>query len=119
MPWIPTLVIAALLGAVAVVAVVGASVPRLEPVARLAMKGMQAVIGVFVLADVITLLRGHEAPDMFTHVGYAIAAVGVPLLLLTRQPGPDDEPVAPPHLYVVAIAAVAAAVLVVRVQQTW
>ena len=91
------------------------------------MKGCQLAVLLYVVYDVITLLQGHQADAGMTHAGYAIASVGVPVLLLTRHPvqpdpeDPDAEPVKPdpPHLAVVAVAALATAVLVVRLQQTW
>lgn len=119
-----------LLLVVAAIALVAGFVPaaaRWEPVARWGMKGLQVAVAGYVLYDVITLLQGHKADEGMTHAGYAIAAVGVPVLLLTRHPGtpdpedPEAEPKAPdpPHLAVVAVAAIATAVLVLRVQQTW
>lgn len=128
-PWIPTLVLACVLIAVGLAAIVVATAPALarwESAVRLAMKGCQGLIALFVLYDVITLLQGHQADEGMTHAGYAIAAVGVPVLLLTRHtpPADPDDPdaevvVDPPHLFVVAVAAFAAAVLVIRLQQTW
>ncbi|WP_235735516.1 hypothetical protein [Nocardioides alcanivorans] len=132
MSWTVALVIAVLLLVVAVVALLAGFVPaagRLEPVARWGMKGCQIAVLGYVIADVITLLQGHRADEGMTHAGYAIAAVGVPVLLLTRQPVPPDpddpdpeakpRPADPPHLAVVAVAALATAVLIVRLQQTW
>ncbi len=130
MPWIPIVIVACALVAIAIAAVLAATVPalaRFEQGVRWAMKGGQAVVALFVLYDVITLLQGHQADEGMTHAGYAIASVGVPVLLLTRQPGapdPDDAegkpvPADPPHLLVVAVAALATAVLVIRLQQTW
>lgn len=130
MPWIPIVVVACFLVAIAVAAVLAATVPALArhgDTVRLAMKGAQGVVALFVLYDVITLLQGHQVDEGMTHAGYAIASVGVPVLLLTRQPGdpdPDDEegepvPPASPHLFVVAVAAIATAVCIVRMQQTW
>lgn len=128
-PWIPTVVLACALIAIGIAAVAVAVVPalaRAEQGVRWAMKGGQAAIALFVLYDVITLLQGHKADEGMTHAGYAIAAVGVPVLLLTRHTPPADpeDPEAevvvdPPHLFVVAVAAFAAAVLVIRLQQTW
>ena len=130
MSWTVALLIAILLGVVAVLALLAAFVPAarsLEPAARWGMKGAQVAIALYVLYDVITLLQGHKLDEPMTHAGYAIASIGVPVLLLTRQPGapdpddPDQKPVPadPPHLAVIAVAAIATVVLVIRLQQTW
>ncbi|WP_110207579.1 hypothetical protein [Nocardioides daejeonensis] len=130
MSWTVALIIAVLLLVVAALALAAGFAPaaaRLEGPVRWAMKGGQVLVLGYVLWDVITLLQGHKAEEGMTHAGYAVAAVGVPVLLLTRhQPGPDPEnpdaevpPADPPHLAVVAVAAIATAVLVIRLQQTW
>lgn len=122
MPWIPALLLASALLVVAVLALVVTfvrSAAALDRPMRWAMTAGQVLVGLYVLADVITLLRGHRAEEMFTHVGYAVAALGVPMILLNRPPGPDGEKPDPPHPAVVAVAAVATAVLVLRLQQTW
>lgn len=119
MPWVLTVVVAALLALVALVSLAGLYVERLDPLARWGMTVARGATVVVLFVDVVTLARGHRPDELFTHVGYAIAVVGVPLILLTRQPGPDGEQPDPPHLAVVAVAALAALVLVVRLQQTW
>lgn len=122
--------VAGYLGLVALLALAGIAAPRLEHPARIAMKAGQLLTLLVVVLDVATLLQGHEVDSLVTHVGYAVAAVALPVVLLTRHPAqPDAEgddgeageaaPVEPPHLAVVAITAVAVAVLVARLQQTW
>lgn len=116
--------VAGCLGVVALLALGGIVAPRLERPARLAMRGGQLLTLLVVLLDVVTLLQGHEVDSQLTHVGYAVAAVGLPAVLLTRhavEPEGEEEaaPAEPPHLAVVAITALAVAVLVVRLQQTW
>ena len=84
-----------------------------------------------VALDAIKLLQGHEVANRVTHIGYMVAAVGLPVVLLNQgRPEVDEkgkvvveddgEPVlAPPsHLGVVAICATAMVVMVVRLQQT-
>lgn len=122
MLWIATLVVATFLLVVAVLAVVAALKPdltTLEVVARHGMKVGHLAAAAIVLCVVIDYLQGHRPDEMWISVGYAVAAVGVPTLILTQQPDADGNPSDPPHPYVVAVVAVAAAVLVVRLVQTW
>ena len=126
-----TYTVAALLGVVALLALVALSQPALDRPARLAMKGMHGASAFVVALDAITLLRGHEVDTMVTHVGYMVACVGLPIILLTQRGEVDEkgQPIRdemgsqvvapPPHLAVVAICAVAMCVLVVRLQMTW
>lgn len=113
--------VAGYLALVALLALAGLRAPGLAPVARAGMRVGQLATLVVVLLDVITLLQGHEVDSMVTHVGYAIAAVGLPVILLTRRPeeGQDPAEVEPPHLGVLAVTAAAMVVMVVRLQQTW
>ncbi len=115
--------VAGLLACVAVLAVVAVPLVNLRPVAGIAMKTGHAAAVLVVLVDVIGLLRGHEVGSMLTHVGYAVAIVGLPFLLLNTEPdvGEDGEPqpAEPPHPVVVAVTALAMAVLVWRLQITW
>jgi hypothetical protein len=81
------------------------------------------VVAVLVVADIGLVLRAEsdDRPEsMLTHVGYAVAAVGlVPLLTSRRPPGDDPEAeVEPASLWVVAVALLAVAVCVVRLVQT-
>lgn len=114
-----SLAVALFLGVVAVLAVIGILTARVEPLARLAMKVGQLATLVVVALDVVTMLQGHEPPDRTTHIGYAVAAVGLPVLLLTRHAEEGEEEPPKPHLGVVAVTAAAVAVLVLRLQQTW
>lgn len=113
--------VAGYLALVAVLALVALKAPGLDPVARAGMRVGQLATLVVVLLDAVTLLQGHEVDTMVTHVGYAVAAVGLPVILLTRRPeeGEDPAEVEPPHLGVVAVTAAAMVVMVVRLQQTW
>lgn len=125
-----TYAVAVLLGVVALLALIALAKPALDPITRIAMKIAHAATAVVVLLDGILLLQGHEVGNMFTHVGYMVAAVGLPLVLLNQRPEVDEkgrpvldeegEPVITPpaHLAVVVICAVAMLVLVVRLQVT-
>lgn len=122
MSWPFTLVVVTYSGVIAVLAATAAAAPAmapLEPIARLGMKVAQVATAVLALVAGLSLLQGHESDATWISAGYAIAAVGVPLLLLNRQPDEDGEPVEPPSLWVIAIAAVTMAVLLLRLQQTW
>lgn len=122
MSWLLTSVVSAYLLVVAVLAVVAArssSPTPLEPIVRIGMLIGQGAIGIVVLIAGISLLKGHDPDAVWISVGYCVAALGVPVLLLTRQPDPSGEPVEPPHLYVIAVAAVTALILLLRLQQTW
>ncbi|KQY57457.1 MULTISPECIES: hypothetical protein [unclassified Nocardioides] len=122
MSWLLTSVVAVYLLVIAALAVGAAASPTmapLEPIARLGMKIAQGAIAIVVLFAAIALLRGHDPDELWISVGYGVAALGVPVLLLNRQPDPSGAPVEPPHLYVIAVAAVTSMVLVIRLQQTW
>ena len=107
----------------AVAAVAATRVPALEPAVRAAVTPLVVLLAVVAVTDLGLVLRADAAdrPDsMLTHVGYAVAAVGLLPLLVWRRP-PEDDPdaaVEPASLWVVAIAALAAAVCVVRLAQT-
>lgn len=120
--WLLTSVVMTLLLVIAVLAVAAAASPQLaplEPIARHGMTVAHAASGIVVAGAVIGLLKGHDPDALWITVGYAVAAVGVPALLLNRQPDESGEPAEPPHLYVVAVTAVTVLVLVLRLQQTW
>lgn len=122
MLWIAALVVATFLLVVAVLAVAAALKPELAPLEVLARHGMKVghfAAAAIVLGVVIDYLQGHRPDELWISVGYAVAAVGVPTLILTQQPDKDGNVGDPPHLYVVAVVAIAAAVLVVRLVQTW
>ncbi len=103
----------------AIAAAASSQLKPLEPIARHGMTVGQVCTGVVVLGAVIGLLKGHDPDELWISVGYGVAALGVPVMLLNRQPDASGEPVEPPHLYVVAVAAFVAMVLVLRLQQTW
>jgi hypothetical protein len=124
--------VAGFLGLVALLALAALRLHGLDPVVRRFMVAAHGATALVVLLDVITLLRGHEVESPVTHIGYAVAAVGLPVILLNRRPLDDDEdagaaraegeePAEPeqPHLGVVAVTAAAMVVLVVRLQLTW
>lgn len=122
MLWIATVVVATFLVVVAALAVAAALLPDLAPLEVLARHGMKVghlAAAAIVLCVVIDYLQGHRPDEMWISVGYAVAAVGVPTLILTQQPDAEGKPTDPPHLYVVAVVAIAAAVLVFRLVQTW
>lgn len=102
---------------VVILAVAGAlGAARVDPVARLGMKAGQVLVGIYVLVDVISVLQGREPEDKLIHLGYCAAALGVPVLLLTRPGAEDDDP---PPLALIAVAAAATAAIVVRLGMTW
>lgn len=119
---------ACLLLLVAVAAVVATRVSRLEPAVRVAVVAAEVVAALVVVADLGLVLRadpGERPASMLTHLGYAVAAVGLVPALVWRPPAgevPDGaeehelpEPVSP---WVVAVALAAAAVCLVRLAQT-
>lgn len=115
--------VAGFLALVAVGAVLAAIKPVLAGPVRIAMKTAHAAACVVVLVDAITLLRGHDVDSMYTHVGYMVAIVLLPVVLLNRFPETDEDgnelPVEPPHPIVIAVTAVAMCVLVIRLHLTW
>ncbi|KRF20525.1 hypothetical protein ASG90_18205 [Nocardioides sp. Soil797] len=122
MYWLLTTVVLTLLLVIAVLALAAAASPQfapLEPIARHGMTVAQVATGIVVLGAVIGLLKGHDPDALWITVGYAVAALGVPVLLLNQQPNESGEAIEPPSLYVVAVAAVTVLVLVLRLQQTW
>jgi hypothetical protein len=80
------------------------------------------VLLVVAVVDLVLMLSSDAAdrPDsMLTHVGYAVASVGLLPLLIWRQPPEEpDAVVEPASLWIVAIALLAVAVCVVRLVQT-
>ena len=112
----------ALLVVLAGLAALATRFPPLEqPVRRGTWVGQAAVV-VVVALDLWPLVgEDTERPEsMLTHVGYAVAALGLVPLLVSRRP-PAEEPeaaVEPASLWVVAIALLAVAVCVVRLGQT-
>ena len=116
-------VAAATLVALAVLAVVSTRVPALDRPVRTAVLVAELALVVLVVADLGRVLAADPAdrPDsMLTHVGYAVATVGLVPTLVLRRPDPDDPegPVEPASMWVVAIALLAVAVCVVRLVQT-
>ncbi|HYH34800.1 MAG TPA: hypothetical protein VD814_06580 [Nocardioides sp.] len=111
------------LALLALAAALATRLPALEPAVRSAVTPAVVLVAVVVVADLARVLRASAAdrPDsMLTHVGYAVAAVGLFPMLVWRRP-PEDDPeatVEPASLWVVAIAALAVAVCVLRLAQT-
>ncbi|NYG59454.1 hypothetical protein BJ980_002377 [Nocardioides daedukensis] len=122
MSWLFTIVIATYAGVIAALAASVAVTPALaqmEPLVRHGMKVAQIGGALVAVVAGLNLLKGHEPDQLWISVGYAVAVVGVPFLLLTRQPDENGEPVEPASPWVVAIAAITMAVLLIRLQQTW
>lgn len=127
--------VAGYFAALTVLALVAIRVPRLEPAARAGMKVGQGATLLVVLLDGVSLLQGHRVDSQLTHLGYAVAALGLPVILLNRpagldqtgepeddaqaQPSPQPRAPAPAHLGVLALTAATMVVLVIRLQQTW
>ena len=115
--------VAALLVFAASAAAAATRVPALERPVRLAVTPLIVVVAVLVVADLGLVLRADAAdrPDsMLTHIGYAVASVGLVPMLVLRRPGDEqaDQSVEPASLWVVAVALLAVAVCVVRLAQT-
>ncbi|MDN5894333.1 MAG: hypothetical protein L0H93_09940 [Nocardioides sp.] len=123
MLWIAALVVATFLIVVAVLSVAAATLgpefTPLEVIARSGMKVGHLATAVLVLGVVIGYLQGHRPDELWVTVGYSVAAVGVPTLILTQQPDADGSAAEPPHLYVITIVAIATAALAIRLVQTW
>jgi len=111
-----TLVAAGYAGLVAVAALVLAGLRRTRP-AWLAQSVwiLELLMAVRVVAGVGTMLRGQRPEDMSSHVGYLAAAVAV--LPIAMQSVAEDR--GPWSSGVIAVAALAVAVIGVRLQMTW
>jgi len=114
---------AGVLVVLAAAAAVATRVTGLVQPVRHAVTAAEALLVLFVVADLGLVLRADPAdrPDsMLTHVGYAVAAVGLIPLLVSRRPPPGDPDaeVEPVSLWVVAVALLAVSVCVVRLVQT-
>ena len=114
---------AGVLALAALTAVSATRVPALERPVRLAVVPLVVAVAVLVVADLGLVLRADAADrpaSMLTHVGYAVAAVGLVPVLVLRPPSRDDPDaeVEPASLWVLAVALLAVAVCVVRLVQT-
>ena len=113
--------VAAVLVLAALAAAAATRITALERPVRLVVTPLIVLVAVLVVADLGLVLRADPAdrPDsMLTHLGYAVASVGlVPMLLQRRPPAEGAEPEAA-SLWVVAVALLAVAVCVVRLVQT-
>ncbi len=106
----------------AVAAAVSTRVTALDRPVRLATYAAEGLVVLFAVVDLGLVLRADpvDRPDsLVTHLGYALAAVGlVPALAMRQTPveeGSEPEPVSG---WVVAVALLAVAVCVVRLVQT-
>ena len=116
-------VVVGVVALVAVSAALATRVPSLDRPVRVAVVAVEALVAFVVVADLGLVLRADAADrpsSMLTHVGYAVAAVGLLPLLAWRRPPVDDPEaeVEPASLWVVVIALVAVAICVVRLAQT-
>lgn len=116
-------VVVGVLALVAVAAALASRVASLEPPVRVAVVAVEALLAFLVVADLGLVLRADDADrpaSMVTHLGYAVAAVGLLPVLAWRRPPVDDPDaeVEPVSLWVVVITLVAVAVCVVRLAQT-
>ena len=107
------------LGVVAVLAAAGAGGVRVERIARIGLLVGQVGVGFVVAADLISLGRGHRPDELVTHLGYAVAAVGITPLLLGQRFTEEGEERRSPPLLLVALAAVVMGIVVLRLGQTW
>jgi hypothetical protein len=107
------------LGVVAVLAAAGAGGLPVERGARIGLLIGQVGVGLLVAADLISLGRGHRPDELTTHLGYAVAAVGITPLLLGQRFTEEGQERRRPPLLLVALAAVVMGIVVVRLEQTW
>lgn len=122
--WLSSVVVVVLAG----VAAAATRMPTLAGQVRSAVAPVVVLLAVVVVADLASVLSGPEAerPDsMLTHVGYAVATIGLlPLLVWRRPPEGGSEGATaeaepePVSLWVVVVAALATAVCVIRLVQT-
>ena len=111
-----TLVAAGYAGLVAVAALVLAVLRRTRPAwLDQSVWILEVLMAVRVVAGVGTMLRGQRPEDMSSHVGYLAAAVAV--LPIAMQSVAEDR--GPWSSGVIAVAALAVAVIGVRLQMTW
>lgn len=107
---------------VALVAAVATRTASLDRPVRLAVLAAEAVVVLYVVADIGLVLRGDgDGPDsLVTHLGYAAASAGLVPALVLRAPAPEgsEAEVEPASLWVVAVALLAVAICVVRLAQT-
>lgn len=120
-----TVVVAAYLGFVAVLALV-ASLPAGRGLIQAARSGAvvgQVAVTLLTVVDLITVARGHRPDELTAHLGYALAAIGItPILLVQRAPETAQTPAQtrePASLPMVALAMLVTGVVVVRLGQTY
>jgi hypothetical protein len=101
------------LGVVAVLAVLSGLGAPLEAATRSGFAIGRLGAGLLALLDLVSL-RGHRPHELTTHVAYAVCAVLLPWLLTARAVVRAE-----PSPWVVAAAAAATAVVLVRMAQTW
>jgi len=111
-----TLVAVVYLGVVAVLALLSGLGAPLRTATRSGFAVGRVGAGLVAVLDLATLLRGHRPADLSTHVAYVVCAVALPWLLTTRAVLQSESDPSP---WVVALAAAATAVVLVRLAQTW
>jgi hypothetical protein len=72
--------------------------------------------GLVAVLDAATLLLGHRPAGLATHLAYAGCVVALPWLLTSREAVHREGAASP---WVVSLASLATAVVLVRLAQTW
>ena len=108
-------VLALYLAVVAGLGIAAAAGLPCQPALRTGVLVAQALLLVQVVLDATSLVRGHRPAEPYTHLGYALVSVILFPVLVRR---PDGEPSRGDDL-VVAVAALAALVVCVRLHATW
>lgn len=103
------------LGLVALVCVAAALGAPLEPAARTGDVVGRVLVGIVVVADVVSAVRGHRPPDPAVHWAYAGCGLVLPFVITGAVGGRRDET----PLWVLAVVAVASTVVVVRLAATY
>jgi hypothetical protein len=87
---------------------------------RLATNALEAGLLVQLLGAIVGLVKGHTPDEMFTFLAYAITSVALLPILVTTLASDDQEWGGPrwPNT-LTAVACIAAAVVVLRMQATW
>jgi peptidoglycan/LPS O-acetylase OafA/YrhL len=107
-----TLVSVLYLGVTATVAVATGLGAPLHAATRTGYAVGRALGGLCALLDSLSLVRGHRPAELATHVGYVVCAVVLPPVVTGRRTSPWSP-------WLVALACVATAIVLVRMAQTW
>ncbi len=106
----------------AAAAALSTRLPALDRPVRLGTYVAEALVAAFAVVDLGLVLRadpGDRPESLVTHLGYALAAVGlVPALAMRQTPVEEGSEPEPVSAWVVAVALLAVAVCVVRLVQT-